>query len=745
MLLLLAAAVLVVVSGLWHEAVLDDAFIAFRYARNLVAGHGLVFNPGERVEGFTSPAWTLLVATGMALGADPVRFAQVSAILCNLTLAWTVHRFARQHLELGDRWAWVPVWILVGNLNLAAWAAHGLETSLFALLVMVGTSRVVSLESEGPRGLEWTAGLAFAAATWTRPEGLVFWPVLVMAREGLPGTRGAGAEEQATWFSRVARAVQGWVARVAIREWRGVVAWTVPVVVLFLARRIYYDAWLPNTYYAKATGGAGTLGDGLTYFLDFVSTSWLHGVALIPVVVALWHGGPARRVLAAAVGLNVAYVVWLGGDTFAGARFFVPTLAPFALLVGDGVVHGLRRLDVRPPFLVAAAGALTGAMVAGTWPELSRQAELAASMTRNRAFVGKLLKEITPPDTVIALNTVGALPYYAERPAIDLYGLTDAHIARVPVDVRHRKGGIGHEKGDGDYVMSRAPHLILLRNVWIADVPIEDHHVLYGRSEHEIAGDPRFLQGYTPVDLPLRPDLYFGFYANRKKVDIPALRARFEQVNLETLGPLDRLSSERGMDLVLYHQGLAYLEEGRLPEARRSLAHSLALYPKSVDAHVALARVLDQEGDLQAAARHLTEAVALSPGRADLLSALATLSVRQGKIDEAVHFLRRAARLAPEDPDTWRDLATLLLNQHRFQEAVPVLHTVVTLLPGAHDMWVKLGVAAGKTGDWTTAACARDRAVRLAPEAREVRAFEAWFAREAPVEARERGCPHPAE
>ncbi len=46
----------------------DDAFISFRYARNLVEGHGLVFNPGEYVEGYTNPLWTLWIAGGLRLG-----------------------------------------------------------------------------------------------------------------------------------------------------------------------------------------------------------------------------------------------------------------------------------------------------------------------------------------------------------------------------------------------------------------------------------------------------------------------------------------------------------------------------------------------------------------------------------------------------------------------------------------------------------------------------------------------------
>ena len=46
----------------------DDDFILYRYARNLVEGQGPVFQPGERVEGFTSPLTVLLLAWGLRLG-----------------------------------------------------------------------------------------------------------------------------------------------------------------------------------------------------------------------------------------------------------------------------------------------------------------------------------------------------------------------------------------------------------------------------------------------------------------------------------------------------------------------------------------------------------------------------------------------------------------------------------------------------------------------------------------------------
>ena len=48
----------------------DDAFISFRYAANLADGQGLVFNQGERVEGFTNFLWVLILAAVRRLGGD---------------------------------------------------------------------------------------------------------------------------------------------------------------------------------------------------------------------------------------------------------------------------------------------------------------------------------------------------------------------------------------------------------------------------------------------------------------------------------------------------------------------------------------------------------------------------------------------------------------------------------------------------------------------------------------------------
>lgn len=66
------------------QAINEDAFISLRYARNLLAGDGLVFNPGaERVEGITNLLWTLLLAGVSRASGIPLPQTSVTVgILC---------------------------------------------------------------------------------------------------------------------------------------------------------------------------------------------------------------------------------------------------------------------------------------------------------------------------------------------------------------------------------------------------------------------------------------------------------------------------------------------------------------------------------------------------------------------------------------------------------------------------------------------------------------------------------------
>jgi hypothetical protein len=115
----------------------DDSFISFRYADHLVRGHGLVYNVGERVEGYTNLLWTLLLAGALRLGIPPEVSAPMLGIAGWLALVailgWRSWRRDRPGLFFPLAAALV---LLLDDFQ--TWATGGLETSLFALLVVGG-------------------------------------------------------------------------------------------------------------------------------------------------------------------------------------------------------------------------------------------------------------------------------------------------------------------------------------------------------------------------------------------------------------------------------------------------------------------------------------------------------------------------------------------------------------------------------------------------------------------------------
>jgi hypothetical protein len=69
---------------LCYPFIIDDAFISFRYSENLVRGHGLVFNPGERVEGYTNFLWVMVMAGVYALTGESLAWSKALGVGANL-------------------------------------------------------------------------------------------------------------------------------------------------------------------------------------------------------------------------------------------------------------------------------------------------------------------------------------------------------------------------------------------------------------------------------------------------------------------------------------------------------------------------------------------------------------------------------------------------------------------------------------------------------------------------------------
>jgi hypothetical protein len=481
LLLLLCAGVLCAHS-LAFNFVTDDAFISFVYARNLVQHGALVFNLGERVEGYTNFLWTLLLAAGMAVRVPPELSSRVLGTLCGaLTLgviAFTARRLRGAEERLGG-WDVLPALVLAGIPGYACWSSGGLETQLFTLLATLGATSYLRYHLGPPSlgtGALTRTGLWLGLAALTRPEGYLLFGLLALHR--------LAVKLRTPTPGRLRIVPTG-------DELRCAGAFLVLTVPHLLWRRSYYGYWVPNTFYIKSSGGLAAWHQGLYYLWAFTRDLKL---AVLP---GLWLLGLLRPLPAAAhrrylaLGALTAlwtvafllYVVSVGGD-FMGLYRFVMPVVPLNVLCGT---LGLWRLGVRAPgqpparwpvalaFVALLLHALNTYFVdrhALTFIDADHGIDTPGYLryyTNDRAAIGKWLGRYVQPDDYQVVGGAGAQVYYAGIRALDSFGLSDAYVAHHVPAVSTRPG---HQKfAPLDYVLAQHPTILTYNVYRILDAP----------------------------------------------------------------------------------------------------------------------------------------------------------------------------------------------------------------------------------------------------------------------------------
>ncbi len=444
--------------------VCDDAYITFRYAANLAGGEGPVYNPGERVEGYTNFLWMALIAAAMKGGATPERASFVLGVISFLAAAAGTAALARRLTGPHPAWPLLPALLLASLGPVVLWSVCGLETVAFAAAV---TAAIVAVHPKnGGKENLFCAGLLYGVASLLRPEGVIF-------------AGAAGIVIVAGIFDGNRRAAWETVRR-AVRLAGGFAVAFLP---FLLWRRAWYGDWLPNTFYVKA-GGMERIGVGIHYLLSFARE--------YPAVVVFALGGivlgfldddtgeqRARRRLLShitlAALLYTVYVIRVGGDYMALYRFIVPIL-PLTAVLGAVALHrsySLLRTTTREPFAMTALVAVTAAFAAASFEPSTASARgerrsdivvpLKVMKTNTAVWIaaGKALRARSWPDAVIATTAAGALPFYSGLETIDQSGLNDRHTARVEWD-RWLENKPGHGKrATRAYILKRSPDMII--------------------------------------------------------------------------------------------------------------------------------------------------------------------------------------------------------------------------------------------------------------------------------------------
>jgi arabinofuranosyltransferase len=476
--------------------VVDDAMTSMQYAKQLALGNGLVFNVGERVEGYTNFAWVVLMTPIYWLSTQ-LGFDFVHAVLrCGMALAAAnlilVFALARRWLGAGHPAVWLAVGLCLVDNSFSVWAVLGLEVHLLAFFMLLA----LWAAGAGSRFGWLLLGLSLLGAHLTRPDAGLFCAVVLasqLSEAVLDHRRGLRARSKAVALSTAGAAA----------------LWLVGYAFYFFLRYRYYGQLLPNTFYLKLGGPIDAWERGLHYLRGF-----LHERAWVPLL-ALFAGlslnMPGVRALLAYNLLHALYVVYVGGDFFAGHRFFVPEIPQLALLcaVGaaalwdlanrPGVARELRRLEVTSDRLLGAMllggacllaavfqrGLVLGPLVAEvrTWgDDLTRQTRLF-----------KWLGQQAPADATIATSLIGHTGFYSSLRVIDMYGVIDPTVAKRHVP-NFGKGKAGHEKmADPEAVLAKRPTFVPLHmipgDLWQrgyflrGDVPRDSFEGIWQRDE----------------------------------------------------------------------------------------------------------------------------------------------------------------------------------------------------------------------------------------------------------------------
>ena len=512
------------IDGVRYFTVFDDGMIGMRYAKNLVEHHALVWNVGDRVEGFTDPLWTLVMAAAIWMFGThyaPLCVQIFGGIISAAVFGVYYRNSVRNKSSLLA--LMTGLLLLMFSYVLSYWGLSGMEACAICLAFAVTVGAQYSYEKGNAQNPLILLSCLIAIAYFLRPDG---WLVIV------------------PFFAAC------WVDAVRRKEYRkSVLSIAIPCVMvasLQAARVAYYGEWVPNTYILKVQGYslALRLSNGMAYVKPFLREN-LGLLGLIALA-----GLSKRRVALlniAGACVAIAYQVYVGGDPWPFWRQLLPVYvsAAFAVLIlfdsldavaksgeevkrvsfkdravlavlviapaafGEYEVHHSAEFWLREILQIAY---LVGAFVCvGYLYYASRSSMVAAerkaqwktaayalavcvcayavvlgndrflSDFRDKPFLfsseAKMIDKAVLAMKLFGAGKThhvvlaGAYPYYVEGKMIDSLGKSDKVIARLPVDEAVSWDGMrgvpGHAKYDfRESILMRKPDVIPDRVAW---------------------------------------------------------------------------------------------------------------------------------------------------------------------------------------------------------------------------------------------------------------------------------------
>jgi hypothetical protein len=437
----------------------------------------------------------LFSALTLVLGLDPMSATRWSGLAAGVGLILLTVLYSRRIAGHVGPQVTIAAFLMVPASALAAESVQGLETVPFALIVLAALyrhAREVDPQNEA-RGIPWS-GLLCGVAALTRPEGIGVFGLLLIHRLALAWRRGRRPGRQDLGFAAL---------------------FLVLVVPHLVFRLAYYGHPLPNTFYAKVGATTGQVVRGLKYLGAFLAAAPLLFLASPVGAWTRWRHAWWWSLVLVVTGY-IGEVVLVGGDFKPTFRFFIPVLAPLAILAAEGLTTFARQAGGVDSRRLASGVALAAILLSGYWlwakTEINRLAAGNQRVTHEAMQIAGAYLARNHAGETVAIGTAGMIPYFSGLRTVDMWGLNDLHIARVHA-MTAGEGDAGHERGDGAYVLSRRPDIVFfkfstrsLRRIAREEVPAFG---VWVGSEGQLLDLPEFERDYRFRSVPLA-----GFYLN---------------------------------------------------------------------------------------------------------------------------------------------------------------------------------------------------------------------------------------
>jgi hypothetical protein len=514
------------------DLVQDDAYISFRYAANFLSGHGLVYNYGERVEGYTNFLWVMLLAFFKGIfGVNFLTFARTAGVLFGVAILLLLA------VMLKDRFTKVPpvysgslFVLLVTNLSFSYWSVSGLETAAFTCMALA------SIVSEYRR--PQLTPILLIIATLLRPEGALVFGIVLINR----------------------------ILQDRKIPWQYILLYSLPLMPFVVFKLVYYGSLFPNPYYAKSGVGLEYIKSGLEYVWYFARTAGVYGFVFLIPLLAIRNLWKRYSLLYLYVIIYTLYIIWVGGDVLKVYRFFVPVLPVLYFLFVLALVEFAALLNVsrKREYAVVVLGSLifSATSFQGVYQYVKESRDTELNFMERMRFTSTMLKNTMGPSFSLATSTIGIAGYQLlGHRVIDMLGLTDPYIARTPETIEGMSAPWKERRYNSGYLLAQQPDFILFSTGYKPSSPAERALMLHSE----------FRRTYSTI----------GFF------DMQGLCVVWRRTGPITMAK-DRLTTD--LEFVnAMNEGLQEIHQGhfekalaRLRDARRHLGEDYAMLSSSM-------------------------------------------------------------------------------------------------------------------------------------------------------------------